>query len=369
MIAKTMVSDRLLFSHDFMACIMASFTQSLPILARKIPNFSVDFSRIIVYISLWLVDLGAGGDMSQVREVKDANDILAVIGEKLSLQKAGTYYKGLCPFHNEKTPSFFVSEQFQRFQCFGCGAGGDVFEFLMKYDSISFYEALQALAGRAGITLKHEFKTEEDQQREQLLSCLDLAKEYYHYLLTQHQVGQPARDYLKNRGVTAQSIKLFSLGYALPKWDGLIQYLHHKKKYPLEILSKAGLIASHRTGRFYDRFRGRLIFPLRNHRGQVVGFSGRLLDAQAKEAKYINSPETLLYHKSKMLYGFSELHRQLVTAGDAVVVEGEFDEISSTQAEVNNVVAIKGSAFTPDHAQLLKRLVSGVILALDADAA
>lgn len=307
--------------------------------------------------------------MSQIQQIKEASDIVALIGEKVSLTKSGTYYKGLCPFHNEKTPSFFVSEQMQRFQCFGCGAGGDVFEFLMRYDNMSFYEVLQSLAERVGISLRHEFKTQEDEQRESLLGCLELAKEYYHYLLTKHQVGEKAREYLKQRGVTSQSIKLFGLGYALPRWDGLIRYLHQKKKFSLSTLEQAGLITHKTGGNYYDRLRHRIIFPLRNHRGQVVGFSGRLLDPNAKEAKYINSPETVLYHKSKMLFGLSELRRQLVTAGAAVVTEGEFDVISSVQAEVNNVVAIKGSALTVDHAQLLKRVANTIILALDADAA
>jgi len=307
--------------------------------------------------------------MSQVQDVKAANDIISIIGEKLPLQKSGAYYKGLCPFHNEKTPSFFVSEVLQRFQCFGCGAGGDVFEFLIRYDSMTFYEALETLAARAGITLRHEFKTQEDEDREKLLAVLELAKDYYHYLLTEHKVGQSARDYLLKRGIRSESIKLFSLGYALPKWDGLIRYLHHKKKYPMEILLKAGLVISKSQTRHYDRFRDRIIFPLRNHRGQVVGFSGRSLDPDVKEAKYINSPETSVYHKGKMLYGYSELRRQLAVAKSVIVTEGEFDVISSTQAEVNNVVAIKGSAFTPDHAQLISRVANNVILALDADAA
>jgi len=307
--------------------------------------------------------------MSQVQEIKALVDIVGLIGEKVPLQRSGVYFKGLCPFHSEKTPSFFVSETMQRFQCFGCGAGGDVFEFLMRYEGMSFYEALESLADRAGVELRQEFKTQDDEEREKILAVLELANNYYHFLLTKHRLGQKAREYLQNRKVTADSIKLFSLGYALKSWDGLISYLNRKKKYPIELLVKAGLVIAKSQTRHYDRFRDRIIFPLRNHRGQVVGFSGRSLDPLAKEAKYINSPETVLYHKSKMLYGFSELRRYLLEAKTVVVTEGEFDVISSAQANVNQVVAIKGSAFTPDHARLISRVAQTVILALDADQA
>jgi DNA primase len=257
----------------------------------------------------------------------------------------------------------------QRYRCFGCGATGDVLDFLQNYDGMTFYEALKYLADRASITLKDFNRTSEDEEREQLLGILNLAKEYYHYLLTQHEAGKPALAYLKERGTNSQSIKLFNLGYSLSSWDGLIKYLHQKKKYPLELIAKTGLIIKGKGDRYYDRFRGRVMFPLKNHRGQVVGFSGRLLTAQAKEAKYINSPETSLYHKSKLLYGYSELFREIRKANKVVVVEGEFDVISSAQAHVNNVVAIKGSALTADQVDLLARVSDSVILAFDADEA
>ncbi|HEX7017432.1 MAG TPA: DNA primase, partial [Patescibacteria group bacterium] len=210
--------------------------------------------------------------------------------------------------------------------------------------------------------------THEDDEHDQLLSALNLAKEYYHYLLTDHEVGQVARDYLKERGITKESITLFQLGYSLPNWDGLVKYLHHKKKYPLELLVKAGLVLQSK-GRYYDRFRGRLMFPLRNHRGQVVGFSGRVLEKEVKEAKYINSPETALYHKSKMLFGLSELFQEIRKKREVIVVEGEFDVISSAQAHVNWTVAVKGSALTTDQVKLLERVADRVLLCLDTDAA
>lgn len=305
--------------------------------------------------------------MSQIRQVKEATDIVQVIGERVALQKSGSYYRGLCPFHSEKSPSFFVNEQLQRYKCFGCGETGDVFNFLEKYEGMTFYEALKMLADQAGITLKEYVRTDQDEEHDKLLEILSLTREYYHYLLTKHKVGEVARQYLKSRGTNQQSIELFQLGYAMESWDGLISYLHKKKKYSLDLLEKAGLVVTGKGNRSYDRFRGRLMFPLTNARGQVVGFSGRLLDSTAKEAKYINSPETALYHKSKLLFGYSQLYQFIRKEKSVVVVEGEFDALTSSQAHVNNVVAIKGSALTADHAKLLDRTVESVLLALDTD--
>lgn len=315
--------------------------------------------------------------MSQIKEVKEATDIVALIGQHVSLQHSGSYYRGLCPFHSEKSPSFFVDEVLQRYKCFGCGEHGDALSFLQKYEGLTFGEALESLAQQAGITLKSFAKSPEDTLREDLLTILGLAKQYYHYILTEHTAGAIGRDYLKNRKVNAESIKVFQLGYAPEQWDGLINFLHYKKNFPLTLIEQAGLITTNRNGKTYDRFRGRLMFPLTDSRGRVVGFSGRkVLDPAAaaqpdaiKDAKYINSPETLLYHKSKMLYGFSELYQEIRKAGFVVVVEGEFDVISSAQAHSNAVVAIKGSALTTEHAKLLSRTVEKVCLALDSDSA
>jgi len=307
--------------------------------------------------------------MSQVKEVKEASEIVEVIGSRISLQRAGSYMKGLCPFHSEKSPSFFVDESMQRFKCFGCGESGDVISFLEKYEGMSFGEALEHLADKAGIKLKKFAKNSDDFLREEILEVLSLTKQYYHYLLTTHKVGGVGRTYLKKRGINSDSVKLFQLGVAPQSWDGLLTYLHKKKKYSLKILMEAGLIIKGRTGRYYDRFRNRIIFPLTDHRGRVVGFSGRVISGDEKDAKYINSPETVLYHKSKMLFGFSELYQQIREAKQVVVVEGEFDVISSVQAHMNSIVAIKGSALTTDHAKLLKRTVNKVLLSLDTDSA
>jgi DNA primase len=307
--------------------------------------------------------------MSQIQQIKEVVDIIELIGQRIPLQRAGSNWRGLCPFHGEKSPSFFVSESLQRYKCFGCGESGDAFTFLEKYEGMTFYESLQLLADQAGVTLETHVRTKDDELREQLLGILNLTKEYYHYILTDHAAGEPARAYLKERGITKETIRLFQLGYALPEWEGLVKYLHRKKKYSLELMEKAGLVVQGRQGQPYDRFRDRLIFPLKNHRGQVVGFSGRSLNPDAKEAKYINSPETLLYHKSRMLFGYHELLQHIRKEAQVVVVEGEFDVMGSVQAHLNHVVAIKGSALTKDHAKLLSRVAKVVVLALDTDSA
>lgn len=307
--------------------------------------------------------------MSQIAEVKAGNDLIEIIGERLSLQRSGSQFRALCPFHSEKSPSFFVSQEFQRYKCFGCGENGDVFTFLEKYEGMTFQEALQMLAERAGITLESYRPTHDEDQRTAVLAVQNLAKEYYHFLLTKHEAGETARQYLKERGVTAESIRLFQIGFSLPAWDGLVAYLHGKKKYSLEILLAAGLVIAGKNGRYYDRFRGRIMFPLNNRRGQVVGFSGRVLEKDTKDAKYINSPETSVYHKSEMLFGYSELLQEIRKKKEVVVVEGEFDVISSTQAHVNHVVAIKGSALTMQHLQLISRVADKILFSLDMDSA
>lgn len=306
---------------------------------------------------------------SQIDQVKEATSIVEIIGERISVHKAGSYYRALCPFHHESSPSFFIDENLGRYKCFGCGESGDVFNFLQKYENLTFYESLELLAKRAGIELKGYSKNSQDEKREILLEILSLANQYYHYLLTQHKLGKEAKDYLENRKINHQSIELFSLGFAPDMWDGLINFLHKKKKFQLDDLVEAGLVIKNPRGRYYDRFRGRVMFPLRNHLGKVVGFSGRLLKESKKEGKYINTNETPLYHKSKMLFGYHELLSEIRKKKEVLIVEGEFDVISSAQIGINNIVAIKGSAFTIEQAKILKRVVNRVILCLDNDEA
>ena len=311
--------------------------------------------------------------MSQIQQVKEATNIVEVIGSRLTLQRSGASFKGLCPFHNEKGASFFVSETMQRYKCFGCGKSGDVLTFLEEYEGMTFRESLESLAEAAGITLTAAAPTtQEDEERVKLLEILDLSRAYYHYLLTEHEVGAQARSYLKKRGVTNDSIKQFQMGVSISSWDGLVKYLSLKKKYPLDLIIKAGLASKSANGRVYDRFRSRVMFPLKNHRGQVVGFSGRIFGATKDEKdapKYINTPETTLYHKSQLLFGLYENLSNIRKERKVVVVEGEFDVISSVEAHMNTIVGIKGSALTADHVKILTRSVDQIILSLDADEA
>lgn len=311
--------------------------------------------------------------MSQVNQIKDAVNILDEIGQRLDLKRAGSSYKALCPFHSEKSASFFVNPQIQRYKCFGCGASGDVIEFLEQYEGMTFLEALQYLADKTGIKLKQFNKTKDDEVREQLLEILQLSSRYYEYLLNEHRLGEDARLYLEKRGVKKSSIELFKIGYAPSAWDGLTNYLTKKKRFQPSLVEKTGLLIRNNSGRYYDRFRNRIVFPLKNHRGQIVGFSGRILESkknnQRQQPKYINTPETQLYHKSQTLYGFSELFQQIRKKREVIIAEGEFDVISSHQAHVSNIVAIKGSALTYDQVKMLSRVADKILLSLDSDAA
>jgi len=307
--------------------------------------------------------------MDQIEEVRQKNDIVELISSGVALKKAGRNFKGLCPFHDEKTPSFMVSPERQIFKCFGCGEGGDVYGWMMKREGMEFGEALRFLADKAGVKLKSFRPTKEQQIKERLVEINHLASEYYHYLLTSHKAGKKGLQYLLKRGIGKVLIKQFKLGFSVDEWEGLINYLVKKKGYKIDELEEAGLVIKGDRGGYYDRFRGRIMFPLYDHRGRVVGFSGRVLEKDVKAAKYINSPETVLYHKSRVLYGLEKTREAIKKAKKAVVVEGELDAISSYKAGVKNVVAIKGSALTEEQVDLLKRFCEHVALALDADTA
>lgn len=307
--------------------------------------------------------------MDQVEEVKSKVDIVEIIGARVNLKKAGRHFKGLCPFHSEKSPSFIVSPERQSYKCFGCQEGGDVLSFLQKYEGMSFLESLETLASRVGVTLKSYRPTAADAQRKRILELLSLASEYYHYLLTKHESGEVARKYLEGRGITNTSIDQFYLGYAPAQWRSVSDFLIKKKGFSILELEAAGLVIMSGSNTYYDRFRGRVMFPLRDHKGVVVGFSGRTLSSDEKEAKYINSPETLTYHKSQMLYGLYE-NREIIRKEDKIVlVEGELDVIPSVQAGVKYCVAIKGSAFTAEQAQIISRYTRNIYMSLDADSA
>ena len=306
--------------------------------------------------------------MDQIEEVRRKVDIIDLVSETVTLKKSGRNFKANCPFHEEKTPSFMVSQERQIFKCFGCGEGGDVYGWLMKREGMEFGEALRTLADRVGVKLKSYKATPEQQMKEKMLEINHLASEYYHYLLTSHEAGKKALQYLLKRGITKASIKAFKLGFSVDEWEGLVNFIVKKKGYKIQELEAAGLIIKGQRG-FYDRFRNRVMFPLFDHRNRVVGFAGRVFEEEQKQAKYVNTPETVLYHKSNVLYGLETTKEHIKKKKKAVVVEGEIDAISSYQAGVKNVVAIKGSALTEGQVELLKRFTENVALALDEDVA
>lgn len=306
--------------------------------------------------------------MDEREQIKERIPIVELISESVTLKKAGRNFKGLCPFHGERSPSFVVSPERQIWHCFGCGKGGDIFTFLMEIDRLEFPDALNLLAKRAGVTLKKRAEvTQQQKTKEQLLEIHHMAEEYYQYLLINHPIGERARLYLKNRGLGDKLIKTFGLGFAPQAWDNLTKYLK-KKGYQDQLLEISGLVLKGKHG-LYDRFRGRIMFPLKNYRSETIAFSGRVLETNAKEAKYVNSPETLLYTKGDMLYALNLTKDAIRRENTAILVEGEFDVISSFQIGVGNVVAIKGSALTEAQVRLIKRFAERIILSLDQDKA
>lgn len=305
----------------------------------------------------------------QIEEIKQKTDIVALISEYIDLKKAGRNYKALCPFHGEKLPSFMVSPELQIFKCFGCGVSGDVYAFLKEYEGMDFGEALRFLAERAGIELK-PFREGEKSEKQKLYEINNYANHFYHYILLNHSVGRVALKYLtQNRGLKVDTIKKFQLGFSPDTPLALRKYLVEKKRIRIDSLVRAGIVYKTERGTF-DRFRGRVIFPLFDHRGNVAGFAGRLLPgAKSKLAKYINTPDTPVYHKSNLLYGLNITRPDIKRSKKAVVVEGELDMISSWQIGVKDTVAIKGSALTEQQARILARFSETLVLALDADIA
>ncbi|KXK12030.1 MAG: DNA primase [Microgenomates bacterium OLB23] len=272
------------------------------------------------------------------------------------------------PFIKKKTPSFFVNPDRQLWRCFGaCQTGGDVLAFLMKYENITFFEALKELAQETGVKLEHSaIEDRAWQQKEKLVNIHAIATKYYHYLLMEHSLGKAARDYLDERGINEKVRETFQLGYAPASWDSLGAYLQ-KKGFNYEDMLTAGLVIKSTKGSYYDRFRNRLMFPIIDARDYVIAFSGRTLNKDTKEAKYINSPETPLYHKRETLYGLHVAKDAIRSEKKAMIVEGEFDMISSFMHGITNTVAVKGSIVTIDQIKLLKKYTDHLILALDSD--
>jgi DNA primase len=307
-----------------------------------------------------------------LEQVRAASDIVEVIGSYLPLKRAGANFVALCPFHKEKTPSFNVQPQRQIFHCFGCHKGGDVFRFVQDYENISFPEAVRRLAERARIPLEMDKDAGAQKQRflkETLLQIHEQITRRWQAALANEAAGQIARDYLKQRRVPEEAVGLFRLGYAPDAWDDTVNWARNKG-HELAVVEQAGLILRKEgSDHYYDRFRGRLIFPICDEQGRVIGFSGRILSGDEKTAKYVNSPETPIFTKGKVFFGLDKSKRALLDAGFAVVCEGQLDLIACHMAGVQNVVAPQGTALTADHTRILKRYVDEVVLCFDSDTA
>lgn len=301
---------------------------------------------------------------NQIEEVKNKTDIVSLISEYIEVKKAGRNYKANCPFHGEKTPSFMITPELQMYKCFGCGRSGDCFTFLEEHEGMEFGEALKYLAEKADVKLIQQ-KNETFSEKEKIIEVNNSTLNFYKYALKNHPNGKKVMDYLiKERGMGEEVIKMFEIGYSPNEYDALSKYLTLKKKINSKDLQLSGLI----VGRGTDRFRDRVVFPLKDHRGEVVGFSGRVLPWGIKDtAKYINSPDTPAYHKSKNLYGLNISKGDIRSKKFAIIVEGELDMISSYSAGIRNVVAIKGSALTEDQIRLIGRFCKKIVICLDSD--
>ena len=328
-----------------------------------------------------------------LERIRAASDIVDVIGSYLPLKKAGANFVALCPFHKEKSPSFNVNSHRQIFHCFGCHKGGDVFTFVKEYENIGFVDAVRRLAERAKIPLEFDQNPHEQQSRhlkDQLLQIHEQMTQRWQNCLLNEAAGQAARDYLAKRGVSPEAVKLFRLGAAPDLWDDTVNWAK-SKGHELSLVEMAGLIIqkseagsqkpegknakpelrppSSGSRHYYDRFRGRLMFPICDEQGRVIGFSGRVLAGDEKTAKYVNSPETPIFTKSKVFFGLDKSKRALLDAGFVIVCEGQLDLIACFMAGVQNVVAPQGTAFTDQHARILKRYADEVVLCFDSDEA
>jgi DNA primase len=311
-----------------------------------------------------------------IEQVASANDIVEVIGSYFPLKRAGANFRALCPFHQEKTPSFHVNPARQSFHCFGCGVGGSVFRFVMDYEHVDFPASVRRLAARAGIPVVEErWSAEDDRQHEARRTLLKLhaeAAEWFHENLLKREFAAPARDYLQRRGISSAVVKSWQLGFAPESWDACLKWALDRG-YKRSTILQSGLVKLRDEERpeseVYDRFRGRLMFPICNDVGEVIAFSGRILKSDAESAKYLNSPETPLFRKGSILFGLHKTKRGLIEAGCAIVCEGQLDLITLFEAGLTNVVAPQGTAFTEGQARILKRYVNEVVLCFDADAA
>ncbi|PIR41579.1 MAG: DNA primase [Candidatus Yanofskybacteria bacterium CG10_big_fil_rev_8_21_14_0_10_46_23] len=306
-----------------------------------------------------------------IQQVRDRIDIVDLISEYIKLQKAGSNLKAPCPFHNEKTPSFFVSPERQTWHCFGCNLGGSIFDFVMEYEGVEFGPALRMLAHRAGVTLT-EYDQKEKGEREQLLNIIEKSTQFYEKQLWESKPGQTAVKYLLNRGVAEKLLKSFRVGFAPEAWEGLTGFL--EKTFTNQNLQRSGMsIARENKSGFYDRFRGRIMFPINNIHGQPIGFSGRIFSPTGQVndqvGKYINSPQTLIYDKSRTLFALDRARQQIKERGRSLIMEGVMDVILAHQIGVDHAVASTGTALTEEQIGIVKRYAPTIDLSFDTDPA
>lgn len=303
-----------------------------------------------------------------VQQVRSAVDIVDIVGEYVQLKKSGRALVGLCPFHSEKSPSFNVNGGRQFFHCFGCGVGGDVFSFVMQIESMTFPEALKKLADRVGLTVPHEHVETQMHQdsRPDMYEAHRLVAKLYHHVLTSTPYGQIALRYVEKRGLSRQIIDEFQIGFAPDSWDFTTHFLQ-KRGFELSVMTEAGLLAQNENGRIFDRFRGRIMFPIHDSQGEVIGFGGRA--TENIQPKYLNSPETSLFNKSKTVFNLHRARAHIRKRNQAILFEGYMDVLSTWQAGIKNGIATLGTAFTEQHARIIRRNAEQVILCYDGDSA
>ena len=308
---------------------------------------------------------------SVIDEVRDHTDIVEVVSQFVTLKKVGKNFKGLCPFHSEKTPSFTVSPEKRIYHCFGCGAGGNVFKFVIETQNISFIDAVRQFADSAGISIPQpnadNLNNPLYKEREALKKANELAANYYHSLFHDSEAGLAARNYLKERYFTGEILDKYGIGWASPGWRGLISHFHKIGTLSRKTVLQSGLVVEKEDGsNVYDRFRGRVIFPIKDLHGSVIGFGGRAI-ADGDNPKYLNSPETTLYQKSQTLFGLDMAKQAIRKEDQAILVEGYFDQMRATQFGIFNTVATCGTALTPKQAGILRNYASSVVLVFDSD--
>lgn len=308
----------------------------------------------------------------KINQIREAVDIVDLIGEYVQLKKQGRNYFGLCPFHGENSPSFSVSTEKQIFHCFGCGAGGNIFTFLMDIEGYSFVESAKVLAEKGNVPLDVDINKDSKRSNmpagsQQMVEAHDLLRKFYHHLLVNTKEGQDALEYLLKRGFTEETIEKFQIGYSLDSWDFVSKFLL-KRGFPAEYMEQAGLIIyREKDESYFDRFRNRVMFPIMDHQGNTIAFSGRAMGDD--EPKYLNSPETPIFNKSKTLYNFHHARPHIRKKEQAVIFEGFADCISAVGAGVENAVATMGTALTDQHIQLLKRNTDQILICYDSDSA